>query len=156
MPREANESINSFDEKRDWMGRDMDKVEVYGSDMSGESADQAYSGHRAMIIGSAAIAAAAITAIVLVQRKRQRDSAEPGSGYEYEAESEVPASASNPKTVRSFRLRRLADRHLHRVSNTFDDIIDALVGTACGKLISLIGDAVPDFRSEYERTSTSR
>jgi len=148
-----NGTIDPFDDRRDWMGRDIDNVEIYGSDIERETLcdrsfdrHKAQKAHKAMMIGSAALAAAAIASIVLIRRNRQRH----GNGEQSEIPGK-PVSSAVPRWT-----RRLADRQLNRVSDTFDDIIEALVGTACGKLISMIGDAVPSFRSEYERTSMTR
>jgi hypothetical protein len=144
MSREANESTIPFDERRDWMGRDIENVEIYGSDIDRETLrDRSADRQMAMVIGSAALAAAAIASIVLIRRSRQR-------GGEASEDPDAPVSSVPSWT------RRLADRQMHRVSDTFDDIIEALVGTACGKLISMIGDAIPSFRSEYNRTSMTR
>jgi hypothetical protein len=54
------------------------------------------------------------------------------------------------------KVHQVAGRQLQRVGHTAEDILDALVGVAFGKIISLIGTAVPAFRSEYERNSMGR
>src|SRR5262245_47433312 len=123
MSSEANETTNSFEERRDWMGRDFDNVEIYGSDLDRETnTERSSDRHTAMLVGSAAVAAAAIATIVLIRRKRQRDN-DGRNGYEYESEPEV--ETSKPTNVRSFRFRRLADRQLQRITDTVDDVIDA-------------------------------
>ena len=156
MARESGEITNPFDDRREWMGRDIDKVEVYGSDVEDierESDFQRASDHRtALLIGSAAVAAVAITSIVLLRRKSRRENEEnEAEEYEYQYEAEPEEKNAAPSMI-----RRLADRQKKRLSDTVDDIIDALVGTACAKMVSLISDAVPDFRSEYERTNMTR
>jgi len=153
MARETSEPTYSIDDKQEWLGRDIDNVEIYGSDINGEADfDRGPDYRTAMIIGSAAVAAAAFATIVLIRHQRQRDSEE--SGYERETEFDAPAAGT--RNAGPSGVRRLADRQLQRVSNTIEDIIDALVGVAVGKAVSLIADAVPSFRSEFERTSMSR
>jgi len=150
-----------MDDRREWMGRDIDNVEVYGSDIGVENnSNSGVDRHKAMLIGSAAVAAAAIASIILIRRKRERDMDMMGrdmdmldvddSDSEYGSGMETPAA--HRRRSGSSTIRHLADKHLNRVSETFDDILDALVGAACGKVVSLIGDAVPSFKSEYDRT----
>ncbi len=43
--------------------------------------------------------------------------------------------------------------HLHRVSETLDDIVAGLVALASDKLQSFVADAVPGFREQYDAIS---
>ena len=108
---------------------------------------------RELLIGSAALAAAAIATIMVLQHRRNRENAaEPW----VESLAELEAPGRHVRHVGGSRAQQLAERQFQRVGNMAEDVLDALVGAAFGKMISLIGDAIPSFRSEYERNSMSR
>jgi len=46
--------------------------------------------------------------------------------------------------------------HMHRVSETVDNIFAALVGVAAAKLSSFVGDAVPGFQEQYDQVEKGR
>ena len=130
------EPMNSFE-----YGNRSETYSDYNSDRS-----------RELLIGSAAIAAAAITAIVVLQHRRKREKSDPW----IESLAELETTERQDRHAGVSKVHQLAERQLERVGSKAEDILDALVGTAFTKMISLISDAVPSFRSEYERASMRR
>jgi hypothetical protein len=152
MARERSEPTIQGNETQDW-GRDSARVEIYGSDLGQEASPACRIDRNTAVVVSVVLAAAAT--IVLVNRKR-RESFNERQELEFEP-AYVPEA---PKVYRTesgtSRMRQLADKQLERVGETFDDVVSGLVGAACGKIVSWIADAVPSFRSEYERASMNR
>src|SRR6185295_16210409 len=98
-----------------------------------------------IFLGSA-VAAGVIVSVALRKRRQLRDSAEEEDQLEgMPAGTSIHSGHSTKAPVRG-----LADRHKERIMDTFDEIVDGLIGVACGKIVSFIADAVPSFKSEYD------
>ncbi len=67
------------------------------------------------------------------------------------------AASSSPDSSMAPRATNIAaqppspvSRHLRRVSDTVENIVDGLVGVLSDKLHSFVADAVPGFREQYD------
>jgi len=131
--------MNHIQDERLRLGHNIEEIEdrIKGAtDLKGY-----FDRNTGMFLG-AALAAGVIASVAMRKggQQRERFISNERQPMAFEAEN-VPREHSTG--------RRLADKHLDRISGTFDSIIDGLIGVACGKIVSLIGDAVPSFKSEY-------
>ena len=67
-------------------------------------------------------------------------------------ESHAARLPERPKNVGFTALKALGDnpRARHQVGETWNEILETLIGLASAKAISLLGDVLPGFRDEYD------
>jgi len=67
----------------------------------------------------------------------------------------VETRARDFQTVQA-PVQRPGSKHLQRVTDTFDDIFAGLIGVATGKLLSFVGDVIPEFQAQYDAFDRQR
>jgi len=124
-----------IDNEREQLGRNLDEIEYRvrkATDLKTH-----FDRNTAWILGGAVVGGFMLSRVF-----RKSD----GSGNGVESEPDAPernAPAASPS-------------HLSRLSETFDDILQGLVGVVSHKLHSFVADAVPGFGEQYAAIERER
>ena len=125
-----------IDAEREELGRNLDEIESRvknATDLKGQ-----FKKNTGLILGAAAAGGFLLSlAFRKSSNSDSRQSGESGSRKESNARTLVAPSAHG------------VSKHLHRFSDTLDNVFDGLVGVASAKLQSFVADAVPGFQEQY-------
>jgi len=140
--------MSHIEDERRRLGQNIDEIE---DRIKGATDLKGYFDRNTGIFLGSAVAAGVIVSVALRKRNQRRESLEEEDQLEG-MPMEERHTRNSIRSESSMRepVRRLADKHKERIMDTFDGIVDGLIGVAVGKIVSYIADAVPSFRSEYE------
>jgi hypothetical protein len=125
-----------IDKEREELGRNLDEIELrvkHATDFK-----TYFDRNTGWILGAAVAGGFLLSAIF---RKSPRD----------ESPWEPTSAEDNVRVTRS-----RVPTHLSRVSETLDNIFAGLVGVASERLQSVVADAVPGFREQYDEVQRQR
>ncbi len=141
--------MSHIENERRRLGQNIDEIE---DRIKGATDLKGYFNRNTGIFLGSAVAAGVIVSVALRKRRHRQESAEDEDQLEgMPAEPSIHSRQSMKEPV-----RRFADRHKERIMDTFDSIVDGLIGVACGKIVSFIADSVPSFKSEYNAHQRDR
>jgi len=141
--------MNHIDDERRRLGQNLDEIE---DRIKGATDLKGYFDRNTGIFLGSAVAAGILASLMLKKRRNSQRLAE-----EFPVQEQVqPERVVSRATPRTAPVRHLADKHMDRLTSTFDSIIDGLIGVACGKVVSFIADIVPNFQSEYDSQQQNR
>jgi len=125
-----------IDAERVELGRNLDEIESRVKNATDLKAQ--FKKNPGLILGAAA--AGGFLLSLAFRKSSNSDSRQSGES--------VSAKESNPNKPAQ-RAPRVS-KHLHRFSETLDNIFDGLVGVASAKLQSFVADAVPGFQEQFD------
>jgi hypothetical protein len=134
MVEETDKIKQHIDKEREYLGRNLDEIEYRFKDATDLKAH--FDRNTGLILG-AAVAGGFLLSLTLGRSSRS-------TSTNLESDSEQRRA-----TVPSHSTRFVSD-HLNRVSETVNDIVAGLVGVFSVKLHSLVADAIPGFREQYD------
>jgi hypothetical protein len=125
-----------IDAEREELGRNLDEIEYRVKSATDLKAH--FNKNTGLILG-----AAAAGGFLLSMAFRNSSNSDSRQSGESAATKESNANTMAPPA-------HGVSKHLHRFSDTLDNIFDGLVGVASAKLRSFVADAVPGFQEQYD------
>ena len=131
MDQTADEIKHHIDAERERLGEDLSEIETRVKEATDWKTY--YDKNPGLILG--AVAGGGLL-LALLMRKANR----------------APSAVRDfkPSESRNLRQPSSTSSELHRITETADNILGALVGMASSKLASFVADAVPGFRERYD------
>ena len=139
MVEETDKIKQHIDNERENLGRNLDEIEDRFKDAINLKAN--FDRNTGWILGGA-FAGGFLISLALGRSSR---SPRPAVNHDWQSNKEESA------VTMPARPTRFASQHLNRVSETANDIVAGLVGVFSDKLQSIVADAVPGFREQYDR-----
>ena len=141
MDEETDMIKRHIDAEREELGRNLDEIEYRVKSATDLKAH--FNRNTGLILG-AAVAGGFLLSLAF--RKSNSDS--------NQGEDSPSTRALKANTLGQPALS--VSKHVRRFSETIDSIFDGLVGVACGKLQSFVGDVVPGFQAQYDGSDGGR
>jgi hypothetical protein len=142
MDEETDKIKQHIDTERQKLGRNLDEIEdrvKSATDLKGH-----FDKHTGVILG-AAVAGGFLLSLAF----RKSSHSDRTRNRESDAASERRVNTAAPSTHR-------ASKHLRRITETIDNILDGLAGVASDKLQSYVANAVPGFQAQYDTIDRQR
>ena len=140
MDEETNQIKHHIDTERKQLGRNLQEIEDRVKSATDLKAQ--FDKNTGLFLG-AAVAGGFLVSLAF------RKSGKSANAQRVETRSRDFQAVPSP-------VKQAASKHLQRVTDTFDDIFAGLIGVASGKLLSLVGEAVPGFQAQYDDLGRQR
>ena len=141
MDEDTNKIKQHIDTEREELGRSLDEFEYRVKEATDPKAY--FDKHPGWFLG-AAVAGGFLLSLAF---RKAATSDTPSKQFEPRGKTSANSAAAP---------RFSASTHLHRVSETIENIFDGLVGVVSDKLHSFVADAVPGFREQYDAIERQR
>jgi hypothetical protein len=145
VAEKAGEIMNHINIEREQLGRDFDEIEgrvKQATDIRG-----CFNRNKGIVLGSAVAGGILLT---LALRKRRTSPIVEDADNIAEAAAMEGNGQLYSRQSKASPAPRMVSKHMGRVTDTVDAIIDAFIGVACGKVVEFIADSVPSFQEEYD------
>lgn len=145
MDEETDRIRQHIDSERQQLGRDLDEIE----DRVKSATDlRAHFNKNTGLILGAAVAGGFLLSVAF-----HKSPSAPGGMSTWESDSRERGIMG---TAAAAQLKASVPKHLHRVTETLDNIFEGLVAVASDRLCSFVADAVPGFRTHYDALERQR
>ena len=141
MDEETSKIKQHIDTEREELWRNLDEIEYRVKSATDLRAH--FNKNTGLILG-AAVAGGFLLSLAF----RKSSNSDSNQGEESTSTTTLKANTLAQPT--------LVSKHLHRFSETIDNIFDGLVGVACGKLQSFAADVVPGLQAKHDGNDEGR